>query len=58
MTYHEILNIIIFNRNKIFKFTLLTTLFLFLILLFIYPRTYSSTATILPPENKSQVGST
>ncbi len=57
MTYHEILNIIIFNRNKILKVTLLTTIFLFLILLFIYPRTYSSTSTILPPENKSQVGS-
>jgi len=57
MTYHEILNVIIFKRNKIFKVTILSTIFLFLILLFIYPRTYSSTSTILPPENKSQVGS-
>jgi tyrosine-protein kinase Etk/Wzc len=57
MTYHEILNIIIFNRNKILKVTILSSVFLFLILYFIYPLTYTAPATILPPENKNQVGS-
>lgn len=57
MTFHEILNLILFNRNKIIKVTFLSTIFLFLILLFLYPRTYSSVATILPPESKPQFGS-
>lgn len=57
MSYHDILNVIIFHRVKILKITILTSIFLFLILLFIYPRTYTSPATILPPENNNQVGS-
>ncbi|MFO7526199.1 MAG: Wzz/FepE/Etk N-terminal domain-containing protein [Ignavibacteriaceae bacterium] len=57
MSYHDILNVIIFHRIKILKVTILTSVFLFLILLFLYPRTYTSPATILPPENNSQVGS-
>ena len=57
MSFHDILNIILFNRVKILKITILTSIFLFIILLFFYPRTYSSPATILPPENKSQMGS-
>lgn len=57
MSYHDILNVIIYHRIKILKVTILTSVFLFLILLFIYPRTYSSPASILPPENKSQMGS-
>ncbi|MBS4033799.1 MAG: hypothetical protein KGZ85_04990 [Ignavibacterium sp.] len=57
MSFHDILNIILFNRVKILKITILTSIFLFIILLFLYPRTYSSPATILPPENKSQMGS-
>jgi uncharacterized protein involved in exopolysaccharide biosynthesis len=56
MSYHEILNIIIFNRNKILKVTLLSTIFLFLILLLVYPVTYKSPATVLPPENNDQMG--
>lgn len=57
MSYHDILNVIIFHRIKILKVTILTSIFLFLILLLLYPRTYTSPATILPPENNSQVGS-
>ena len=50
MTYHEILNTLIFNRKIILKITCFSTLFLFLILVFVYPITYSSVVKILPPE--------
>jgi len=56
LTYHEILNIIIFNRRTIIKITVLTTVFLFLILLFVYPISYRSTVSILPPEKDNQMG--
>ncbi len=55
MTYHEILNIIIFNRVKIIKVTFLSTIIIFLILYFVYPVTYRATVTILPPENNSHM---
>jgi tyrosine-protein kinase Etk/Wzc len=51
LTYHEILNTIIFNRKIILKITFFSTVFLLLILIFIYPITYSSVVKILPPEN-------
>ncbi len=55
MTYHEILNIIIFNRIKIIKVTVLSTVIIFLILFFVYPYTYRSTVTVLPPENNAHM---
>lgn len=57
MTYHEILNIILYNLRKILKVTLLSSFILLLILLLIYPYTYKSPATVLPPENENQSGS-
>jgi len=54
MTYHEIINIILMNRRKILKITIFSSVFLFLILVFIYPVTYEAPATILPPDNKEQ----
>jgi tyrosine-protein kinase Etk/Wzc len=57
VTYHDILNIILFNIRKILKITILSSLLLFLILLFVYPVTYRAPATILPPENDNQTGS-
>lgn len=57
MTYHEIINIILFNIGKIIKVTVLSSLLLFIILLFVYPVTYRAPATILPPENDNQTGS-
>jgi tyrosine-protein kinase Etk/Wzc len=57
MTFHEIINVILVHRNKILKVTILTSFFLFLILYFIYPSTFNSHVTVLPPENKSQMGS-
>ncbi len=56
MSYHEILNTIIFYRKPILKITILTSLFLFLILLFVYPSTYEAQVTILPPEKNNQMG--
>ena len=57
MNYHEILNIIIFNKAKIITVTLLSTVSLFLILLFIYPLTYKAPVTLLPPEGDKQTTS-
>ena len=57
MSYHDILHIIIFNRAPILRTTLISTLILFLILLFVYPITYDAQTTILPPEQNSQFGS-
>jgi len=51
MNWHEILNVVLFNIKSILKITFLSTLFLFLILLFFYPQTYRSDVSILPPEN-------
>ena len=55
MTWHEILNIVLFNIKSILKITVLSTIFIFLILLFVYPRTFKSTVSILPPEKNSQL---
>ena len=59
MNYHEILHTILTNRKKILKVTILSSVFLFLILFFIYPVSFESPATILPPEqdNPGSLGS-
>jgi tyrosine-protein kinase Etk/Wzc len=56
MSYHEILNTIIFYRAPILKVTIVTSFFLFLILFFIYPVSYEAPVTILPPEKNNQMG--
>jgi uncharacterized protein involved in exopolysaccharide biosynthesis len=56
MSWHEILNVVLFNIKSILKITFLSTLILFLILLFIYPQTYRSDVSILPPENQEGFG--
>ena len=55
MTYHDIIYIILLHRKQIIKVTSLTTIFLFLILLFIYPVSYKSNVTILPPEKNTSI---
>ena len=55
LSYHDILNIIIFNRNSIAKITAIGILLIFLILLFVYPVTYTSTVTVLPPEKNNEM---
>ncbi len=54
MTYHEILNALLINWKKIIKFSFSVAVFLFLILLFIYPITYSTSVSILPPNDQPQ----
>lgn len=56
MSYHEILNTIIFYRAPILKVTILSSVILFLILLFVYPISYEAPVTILPPEKNNQMG--
>jgi uncharacterized protein involved in exopolysaccharide biosynthesis len=56
MSWHEMLNVILLNLRTIVKVTILTSIFLFLILLFIYPRTYQATVSILPPEQENSLG--
>lgn len=56
MSYHEILNTIIFYRAPILKVTILSSVILFLILLFVYPISFESPVTILPPEKNNQMG--
>jgi len=55
MSYHEIINTIIFYRVPILKVTVLTSGILFLILLFVYPVSYEAPVTILPPEKNNQM---
>ena len=56
MSWHEILNVILFNIKTIIKITLLSTFFLFLILWLVYPRTYRSDVSIMPPESQEGFG--
>lgn len=56
MSWHEMLNIVLFNIKSILKITIISTFFVFVILFFIYPRTYNSTVVILPPEKNSSMG--
>lgn len=56
MTYHDIIHTIIVYKNQIIKVTVMTTVFLFLILFFIYPISYRATVTVLPPEKNSSMG--
>ncbi len=53
MSFHEILNALLFHWKKIIKFTLSFAFVLFLILYFVYPITYSTSVSILPPAEKS-----
>ena len=56
MTFHDIVHTILLNRNPILKITIITSVIVFLILLFIYPITYKAPVTILPPSDQSQMG--
>jgi tyrosine-protein kinase Etk/Wzc len=56
LNYHQILNTILFHKNVIIKITGLSIILIFLILLFVFPESYESTVTVLPPEKDSQMG--
>ncbi len=57
MTYHDLIHIVITNKNKIIKITLTATLILFVILFLFYPVTYRATVSVLPPDNNESLGS-
>ena len=56
MTYHDIIHTLLQYKKHIIKVTILTTIFLFLILFFIYPISYKSNVTILPPDKNTSMG--
>ncbi len=57
MDFHTIIHTILTNWKRILSVTILSTIILFLIFLFVYPVTYSSVATVLPTEkNTSLIG--
>jgi uncharacterized protein involved in exopolysaccharide biosynthesis len=56
MDLQTIIHVILIHWKKLFKTTVITTILLFLIFLFIYPVTYTSSATLLPPERKKDFG--
>ncbi len=56
MSWHEMLNIVLFNIKTILKITIFSTAIIFIILFFIYPRTYNAIVVVLPPEKNSSLG--
>ena len=54
MNFHDLLNIILRNINFILKTTIISTIFLFVILILIYPITYEAEVTVLPPEQRNE----
>jgi uncharacterized protein involved in exopolysaccharide biosynthesis len=57
VSFHDILNIVLRNIRFILRYTIISTVILFLVLLLIYPITYRAEVSILPPE-KSDNSST
>uniref|UniRef100_A0A832DJE2 Polysaccharide chain length determinant N-terminal domain-containing protein n=1 Tax=Ignavibacterium album TaxID=591197 RepID=A0A832DJE2_9BACT len=56
MDFHTIVHTILVNWKRIISVTILSMILLFLIFMFVYPITYTSSVTILPPERKKDFG--
>ena len=56
MSWHEMLNVILFNIKSILRITLIAAILLFIMLFFLYPKTYYSFAKILPPHEETGLG--
>jgi uncharacterized protein involved in exopolysaccharide biosynthesis len=56
MSWHEILHTIIINIKSILKITIIATIILFIVLLFVYPHSYKAQVVVLPPEKNSSMG--
>jgi uncharacterized protein involved in exopolysaccharide biosynthesis len=54
LNFHDLLNIILRNISFLLKTTIISTIFLFIILFLIYPLTYKSEISVLPPEQGDQ----
>lgn len=53
MSLKDLVHIVLFNLSSILRISVLTSLILLIILVFIYPVTYKSEVTILPPEQNN-----
>jgi tyrosine-protein kinase Etk/Wzc len=56
LSFHELINIILRHFSFLWKITLISAVFLFLILFFIYPKKYRAEVSILPPDQTDQSG--
>jgi len=56
MTINTLINAVISHKKRVLVPTISGTIFVFLVLYFIYPYKYNSTVVILPPEQKSSSG--
>lgn len=54
MSLHEFLNIIIINKKRILSITIASMLLIFLVLFLIYPVSFKSVVTVLPPEKNKE----
>jgi len=54
MSFHDLINIVLRNITFILKATFISTVLLLLVLLLIYPITYNSEISVLPPEQGDQ----
>jgi len=56
MSFHEMINTILFQRKIILTLTVISTLVVFLYLFLVSPLTYNAPVTILPPSEQEQMG--
>ena len=56
MSFHEMINTILFHRKIILTLTVFSTLVVFLYLFLVSPLTYNAPVTILPPSEQEQMG--
>lgn len=54
MNFHNVINILLRNISLILKITIISTVLVFFVLLFIYPNTYESEISVLPPDQADQ----
>jgi len=54
LNFHDLLNIILRNINFLFKTTIISAIILFFIFFLVYPITYKSEISVLPPEQGDQ----
>ncbi len=56
MSWHETVHLILINIKSILRITIISTVVLFIVLLFIYPHAYKALVVVLPPEKNSSMG--
>lgn len=56
MTLHDLIHLVLINRNKLLSGTLFASIIIFLYFFFISPLTFNAPVSILPPQNNSSMG--